>query len=204
MIYQLNMRRTLQGIGQGSSNGQPNASNLSSVDPAAFIRSIVPEDQQKAVGSEIERAQNTRHNATAIMSNFDQAVQDTKGLGRMGSMIKTPRSVQALHASMGPTFSDIEGTVRQAAMDNMNNNTTPNNMDTEADTALKRRALQSYLTAKSSAPMAKANGIDLDKFQSTNSSPLAMLSPQQQSFARWAQANPGPKADLVLKKLGLK
>lgn len=207
MIYQLNMRRTLMGIGQGGSspNGQPTASNLSSVDPAAFIHSVVPEDQQKAVAAEIERAQNTRHNASNIMSLFDQAVNDTKGLGRVGSIFKTPRSVQALHAALGPTFSDIEGTVRQAAMDNMNNNTTPANTDTDRDTAIKRNALQQYVTAKSSAPLAKANGIDLDKFESTNSSAMALLTPQQQSFAKWAQSNPNnPKAQLVLKKLGLK
>ncbi len=68
---------------------------------------------------------------------------------------------------MGPTFQDIEGTVRQAAMDNMNQNTTPQFGDNEATIAKKRDALVGYITSKSSAPTAKGFGIDLSKFPTT-------------------------------------
>lgn len=206
MAYQLNMRRTLQGIGQGSAgpDGTPSASNLSSVDPAAFVRSIVPEGQQKPVADEIERAQNTFHMSNPIMQNFDKAANAMSGIGHITSMIKTPREMNALSGLLNTTVTDLTGTARQAEFDNIHDNFLPKPTDTPNDIAIKRQALQQYLQAKSSAPLAKANGIDLTKFRSTNNTPEAKLTPQQQSFATWAKANPGnPKAQMVLKKLGL-
>ncbi len=75
---------------------------------------------------------------------------------------------KALHALMGPTFKDVEGTVRQAAMDNMFANVTPQFGDNKNTLATKRNALMGYLGSKISAPTAKGYGLDLTKFRSTN------------------------------------
>jgi protein tyrosine phosphatase (PTP) superfamily phosphohydrolase (DUF442 family) len=137
-------------------------------DPAKLVPGLVPKEKQEAVYKEIESAENTRRMADSIMSAFDQAVKDTRGL-RPGaaSYIKTPRSALALHQAMQPTFKDLEGTVRQAAMDNTFKNITPVGIDSAQDIATKRAALQAYLQSKISAPTARAYGIDLAKFEST-------------------------------------
>jgi hypothetical protein len=136
-------------------------------DPAVLVPRIVPKEHQKAVFDEIQRAQNTRHMGDSILKAFDETAKDTSGLGALTSMVKTPRSAQALHQAMQPTFADLEGTVRQAAMDNTFQNITPTATDSSADLKTKRAALEDYLKSKMSAPTAKGFGIDLDKFGST-------------------------------------
>lgn len=137
-------------------------------DPAQLVPNQVPKDHQAAAFNEIDAAENTKRMSGSIMDSFNQAVQDTQGLGRVTSLIKTPRSTQALHQALQPTFKDLEGTVRQAAMDNTFKNVTPNAGDTAADIETKRQALQGYLQSKASAPTARGYGIDLSKFDSTS------------------------------------
>lgn len=136
-------------------------------DPAVLVPNLVPKEHQAQAFKEIDAAENTRKMSKSILDSFDQAVADTRGAGRVTSLLKTPRSVGALHQSMQPTFKDLEGTVRQAAMDNTFKNITPNAADTDNDIATKRQALADYLQSKLAAPTARAYGIDLAKFQST-------------------------------------
>ncbi len=199
VIYQKNMRQTLQGI---NNNGKTTGS-LSHVDPATFLN-LVPEGQRKEVSGEIERAQNTRNMGVSIMDAFDKASHALSGAGRLGAVIQEPGELNRLSGLLNTTITDLTGTARQAEFDSAKHNFMPQASDTPSKRASKRQALQEYLQAKKSAPLAKSYGIDLDKFASTNASPEARLTPQQQSFAAWAKANPGPKADMVLKKLGLK
>lgn len=136
-------------------------------DPATLVPYMVPEHHQKAVFDEIERAQDTRRMGDTIMKSFDQAAKDNTVLRTGAGMLRTPASVLALHQSMQPTFKDLEGTVRQAAMDNTFKNITPQPGDAPGTTATKRAALEDYLKSKASAPTAKGFGIDLNKFPST-------------------------------------
>lgn len=136
-------------------------------DPATLVRYMVPEAHQKAVFDEIERAQDTKRMGGAILASFDQAAKENTVLKTGAGMLRTPPSVLALHQSMQPTFKDLEGTVRQAAMDNTFKNITPAPGDMDATVSTKREALVDYLKSKASAPTAKGFGIDLDKFAST-------------------------------------
>ncbi len=136
-------------------------------DPAKLVPGRVPKEHQAAVFKEIDAAENTRHMSKEIMDSFDQAVQDSSGAGAVTSYLKEPRSVQALHQALQPTFKDLEGTVRQAAMDNTFKNISPAGTDTAADIATKRRALEEYLQSKASAPVARGFNIDLSQFDST-------------------------------------
>ena len=81
---------------------------------------------------------------------------------------------KALIARLGPTFKDVEGTVRQAAMDNMEHNVSPNLGDSDETIASKRASLIEYLRSKSSAALAKANHIDLSMHPSTDSSKIGL------------------------------
>lgn len=170
--------RLLQEAGKLELNIAPTVQNLaikrtldsgaiSGQDPAMYVPHIVPKEHQAKVFGEIEAAQNTKNMSGAIMKAFDESVKETSGAGAISSLVKNPRSSQALHQAMQPTFKDLEGTVRQAAMDNTFKNVTPNSFDTKEDLKIKRDALTDYLQSKSSAPTAKSYGIDLSKFDST-------------------------------------
>ena len=125
------------------------------VAPEALVPHLVPKEHQEAVYKEIERAQNTRKQAAAVLKAFDTAAKQWKMTGAHRSGQK------AFEAAMGPTFADIEGTVRQAAMDNAFKNMTPQAMDTAEDLRMKRQSVVNYLQSKSSAPRAASYGINL-------------------------------------------
>lgn len=136
-------------------------------DPAAYVPYIVPKEHQEAVYKEVERAQDTRRMGNSIMNAFDTAAKENTLVRRAGGLRGDPGSVLALRQAMQPTFKDLEGTVRQAAMDNTFTNVIPERGDTQHRIDEKRAALTDYLKSKSSAPRAKSFGIDLQRFGST-------------------------------------
>lgn len=146
--------------GQG---GQPAAQTN---DPATLVPRHVPPDRQAKALDEIDAAQNTAKNAPKILESFDKAAANLHAADLVPGASNADQ--KSLHALMGPTFKDVEGTVRQAAMDNMNNNTTPQFGDNANTIATKRAALVGYLQSKASAPTAKAFGIDLTKYPTTS------------------------------------
>jgi hypothetical protein len=146
-------------------------------DPSTRVQYLVPPAQQQKVYDEIDAAKNTASSGNAILGEFDKAASTLNAVDFIPGMQNVHQ--KAMHALMGPTFKDVEGTVRQAAMDNMNDNTTPAFGDSAATIATKRRALEHYLGSKSSASTALGNGIDLRKFQSTNFNPAPANMPQQ-------------------------
>lgn len=135
--------------------------------PAQLVPFLVPEKHQESVFKEIEAAENTKKMASNIMDAFEQAAKENTVLRTGAGLLRTPASVYALHQHMQPTFKDLEGTVRQAAMDNTFKNVTPMPGDIQHTIDQKRQALQEYLQSKSSAPRAKAFGIDLSQFPTT-------------------------------------
>ncbi len=177
-------------------------------DPSILVAQLVPPDRQAQAFKEIEAAQKTRISAPGILDAFDKAAKDVRitAGGKLKNYVPGIESAfnKELEARMGPTFADIEGTVRQAAMDNMAKNTHPQAFDSDETIAAKRAALKSYLQSKESAPTAKGFGIDLSKFKSTSSNPIVNLTPEQTQYYNWAISNPkDPKAQMVLKKLGV-
>lgn len=152
--------------------GKPgNASNGAkrTMDPSDLVSTTVPPDQRSKVFDEIKAAQNTAKSAPQILAAFDRAAKEVHAADFVPGMHNADQ--KALHALMGPTFQDVEGTVRQAAMDNMNENTTPQFLDNANSIARKRAALVGYLTSKSAAPTAKGFGIDLSQYQTTHVDP---------------------------------
>lgn len=148
------------GSGQGGDAGHQQQ------DPAMFVPHVVPKEHQAKVFGEIKAAQDTKRMSKSILDAFDQASKENTVMRTAGGL-RTPASVYALHQAMQPTFGDLEGTVRQAAMDNTFTNITPKPGDMESTVADKRKSLVHYLESKASAPTAKGFGIDLNKFDST-------------------------------------
>lgn len=167
-------------------------------DPSHYVPYIVPEARQAEVFKEIQTAQNTKHMASNILAAFDSAAKDNTVMKTGAGLVRTPPSVFALHQHMQPTFQDLEGTVRQAAMDNTFKNVTPMPGDMESSIKTKRQALEQYLQSKMAAPTAKGFGIDLSKFGSTSP-----IQDDGSRMAAWASANPqDPRAKAVMQKLG--
>jgi hypothetical protein len=179
----------------------PGPTGMNERDPAEYVARIVPEHAQAKVNAEIEAAQNTVHNAPGIMAAFEEASHNHSHLKDYVPGMPN-RAQQQLHALLGPTFKDIEGSVRQGAMENLFKNVIPNFSDSKADIEAKKQALQGYLTSKSAAPTAKNYGIDLSKFRSTSTMPSTFLKPrQQQVLQQFKQMNPGVPDDKAIEFL---
>ncbi len=171
------------------------------IDPAKKVSWLVPAAQQAKVFDEIEAAQNATHNAPAILSAFDEAAKESRPLtgGITGSSgaallpgVDTAHQKQ-MHALLGPTFKDVEGTVRQAAMDNMFKNSTPQFGDSDSTVNAKRDALIGYLTSKSAATAASGFGINLDQYPSTNVKAALPQPPGTKTKASQNPSSQGPE-----------
>lgn len=166
-----NNNRTMSLMGltpQGKPLQTQQAGQPSKTDPALLVPQVVPKEHQARAFETLQGIQETKRAEKTIMNAFDEAVRDTQGSGRLTSFVKEPRSVGALHSALGPTFKTVEGTVRQAAMDNMFKTTTPNHYDSDEDTATKRNALKNYIQSNMDSPVLKAYGIDPRKYESTS------------------------------------
>lgn len=159
------------------------------MDPATKVRFLVPPDKQKEVADQIDQAKNTVQNSQGIDEAFEQAVKDTRPFtgGPMGTSIKafipgmhTPGQ-SALIGRLAPTYGTIEGTVRDSAMKSGEQNFVPAFGDSDEAIATKRKSLQDYKTSKASSALAKAYGIDLTKYPSTNINGMRNQEPQQQA-----------------------
>lgn len=137
---------------------------LSQKDPSSLVPYIVPADRQKEVFQEIKDAQNIAKTGPKILSAFDQAIKDKS----LTSGKFNPASVNALHQLMLPLFEGIDGTVRQAAMDETFANVTPHLLDSGTKNETRRKALVDWMTSRSAAPTARGFGLDLSKYQSTS------------------------------------
>lgn len=153
-------QQILSGVNNPSQPGK-----LSEQDPATLVPWLVtdPADRKTAF-QEIKDAQVIRKNGPKILEAFDQAVKDKS----LASGKFNPASVVALHQLMLPLFENIDGTVRQAPMEESFKNFTPSLTDVSIDNGARRKALVDWITSRSSAPVSRGHGIDLSRFTSTS------------------------------------
>jgi hypothetical protein len=148
--------------GPGGAMGRP--SDLIDKDPAELLANVPAKDRDK-VAAQIDAAKNAAKYGPEIMNHFNNAYK-WHGADLIPGMSNADQ--KAFHSIMGPTFADIEHTVRQAAMDNAFNNMTPQFGDSEYTRKTKRDSVGEYLTSKTAASLAKNYGIDLSKYKATN------------------------------------
>lgn len=160
-------RALLSGPKDGS--GQPGVYNA---DPSQLVPMMVSNpEQQNKIYEEIGRAQNVGRNADTILKKFDVSAKANTVLRTGAGVLRTPGEVMALHQLLLPNFKQIDGTVRQAAMDETFHNVTPAPGDNDHKIAEKRQALYDWMHSETAAPIAKGAGIDLQRFQSTRIAP---------------------------------
>ncbi len=166
-------RMQMSMIQQGMGLSPKTQGGYSGEDPSVLVPHLIKDPgSQKQAFEEINAAKAVKQNGPAIMEAFDKAATDQRILS--GGKLKSGFGVESaynkkMEALMGPTFQDVEGTVRQAAMDNMAKNTHPAWGDNDETIKAKRDALEGYLKSKSaSSSVAKGHNIDLTKFRSTS------------------------------------
>lgn len=170
-----------------------------SFDPAILVERLVPKERQAEVFKEIKDAQNIRNGSKEGLAAFDKASEEQKvGSKNVIPGVNSPY-VGQLKASVLPQFQNIDGTVRQAAMDAFLPTITPAILDSKHTIEEKRRTLENWYVAHSSAPTAKGYHIDLDKFGSTTTQQppqeveridkrtgkVALFDPKTQAFLRY-------------------
>lgn len=133
-------------------------------DPATLVPVLVTDPAMRGkVFDEIKHATNLRKASDQILKAFDKAASQVK-------LLPGDRSgVKAFKALIAANLGEVEGSVREAAMKAADSNLTPEFFDTDLKT--KRESVKNWIETGSAAPTAKAYGIDLDKFKSTQHAP---------------------------------
>jgi hypothetical protein len=190
----------------------PQFKGVSDADPAELVPYKVPIAQQKDAYKAIETAQAVKRTYPKLMEAFNLAVKENTFLRTGNSWFRTPGSVHRLHALMTPLFGPIDSTVAKAARDQILSDTTPGPRDTDSDIEQKRKALQDWATTFLNVPILKGNGIDLEKFKSTQFEPNQTESKRQDTnkflphdqALQWAREHPDtPQAKKIFKLNGV-
>lgn len=201
MAQQLATRRMLtsaQGAGEGG------VGQLIQQDPAKFIPAVVPKEEQAAAFKEAQEAQNMAQAKNNILGAFKKLTEINTVGGHITSPVQTHRQVAAIKDPLVAGLSKATAGRFTEQDAGMLDSLFPKAGDSEATIAQKKDQIDKLVSEKMHFPVLSAYGLDPSKFASTSGSPEAALSPQQQSFVKWARQNPNdPKAALVLKKLGL-
>ncbi len=141
----MQLRQSLQQAAQ--TGGKINAN------PEEYIPMIVPQEHQKEAFAEVKRARDTQHGMKFGMQAFDDMVNQIKSVKTMGGLIRTEAQTR-LESAILPTVQDLEGSVRQAAMDYAKKAYVPSLDDiTLGRVEGKRKALEEYYKSKSAAPV---------------------------------------------------
>lgn len=167
-------------------------------DPAVKVQFLVPQQHQPEVFKEIKRAQDVHAVANDILAAYDEAAKDIRPLsgGRLKNALPFTESayLSKLEGLLMTTVQDLEGSVKQTAMDNVKKNFEPHGGNSDLEVAERRKALVQYLEGKKAAPVAKGYGIDLERYQSTKA-PEKTIEPEQRmtSSGKIALFNPQTK-----------
>lgn len=181
---------------------EPGGGGLSRADPAQLVNELVTDPAQKAKAlDEIGKAQHVAQNQGKMLDLFDQAAKENTVLRTGAGLVRTPASILGLRGLAQPLIKDEAGRPSEIQQ-KIFNDLLPAPGDTDAKIAEKRANFVSYLNNQKEAPNAKANGIDLNRFASTNTNTF-QAQPKNQQYMAWAQANPNnPLAQKYLKANG--
>lgn len=129
-------------------------------DPALLVPNQVPKDRQAEALKEIKNAQDINKLSPQIMAAFQRGSSRNPVIAAQGQ-----REFEGL---INTTVQETEGTARKAAFDSIHRTMTPSGVTAlPGENDARARTVMEYLQSKSSAPTARAYGIDLSKFPST-------------------------------------
>lgn len=163
---QIGLQKFVMQQGQIGQNGQ---GQLSNQDPATLVN-ITARDKEdkKQILEEIKNRQNLSTNFPKMLDAFDRAANEQTVLRTGGGMLRESPALKELHQLMLPNFKTIDGTVRQAAMDESFHNIDPKPGDFNSSTKVKRDALVNWARSESAAPASMNAGLNLDNYAKTS------------------------------------
>lgn len=147
------------------------------MDPAQLIPHLtdpqtgkpLSDEVKGKISAEVQQAQDAKNNKEKYLSLYDQASSDK-------SMMKHPLyatgavtspSIKAMAPIEDALIHDTEGRINEFEKADVERNR-PQALDNEQTRAIKRNAMAAMFDRKASAPLAKAYGLDLQKFGSTS------------------------------------
>lgn len=160
----------------GSQGAGPKNASDPNTDPSTLINYMVQPKQREKVSEEIKNAQDIVALKPQILAAYDR--------GTSKNPVEAAQGQKQFEALINTTVKEQEGTARQAAFDSIHKNMSPKGitgLPGEADS--RRESVIGYLGSKASAPVAKANGIDLSKFHTTNFNKTSYVPTPQEAAA---------------------
>ncbi len=154
-MFDQQLRQHLQ---QGDVSGQ---------NPLDYVRHVVPADKQKDVATELGKAMYTTDNKEKMLHLWDQA-QKEQTAGRTVFGIWDAPATKALRAMGDPLIHDQEGRVNEFEKKDFEG-LLPGSGQVDSRQKELRKSFEMFLDNKREAPLAKTQGIDIDRFKSTSS-----------------------------------
>jgi hypothetical protein len=133
---------------------------VSNMDPAKLVYTQVPKHLQKEAIAAIDAAKNRKKFKDEIIAAYDQAVKERFSPLENGGKAK-------LKTLLPATLSQIEGTVRVAAKEALEEASFPSKFESANSVAERRKGLIQYLDSNAASSVLSAAGIDLNNFEST-------------------------------------
>lgn len=193
-------------------NAMENTGGVSDMDPAQLVPIMIDNDaDRRKVFEEIDDMQRVAQSSPQLLRLFDQAAKDNTALRTIkvpyiGALGKLPESVSSYQALLNQLIK-TQGPARDAEVMRVFKSVTPEPYDSEADVELKRKTLKDYLKGLTTAPTARAYGMDLNKFSRTKySDPMDLKSDQMKEYARQNKNSADPekrrRAEFIIRKYG--
>lgn len=168
----------------------------SDTDPQQLVPYLVPKEQQPEVSKQIGQAQAASKNENQMLQLFDQASKENTVAKTGAGLLRTPGSMLTLTALGDPLIHDQDGRVNEFEKKDFQG-LLPAPGDSDEKINQKRRGLQMFINNKKSAPLAKANNIDISRFNSTKTK-TNNYQPGQVVQVRGQTLKVGPDGDSLL------
>ena len=136
-------------------------------DPAHLAVALIKDPaDRKASLEEIKNATNLTTNGPKILELFEKAQNTLNTADFIPPMDNVYQ--KGIKQLLLPNFKTIDGTVRQAPMEETYHNVIPQFGDSKNTTDEKRKYLTNWMISESDAPFSRGHGVDLKKFPTTN------------------------------------
>lgn len=156
-VFQLGLQQHLAGGDVANDN------------PLDYVRWVVPADKQKEVTTEIGKAAYAAKNHEHLMNLWDQAQKEQTMLKTGFGLFDAP-ATRELKTLTDPLIKDSEGRITPMESEHLQG-VFPSSGQTDKRQKELRNGFERFVMGKQEAPMAKAYGIDINKFNDTRMAP---------------------------------
>lgn len=146
--------------------------DVSKDNPLDYVKHVVPPEKQKEVADEIGKAQYASQQHDYLMKLYDQASKEQTVMGRLGGLKGESPALVSLQNAMLPLLRDKEGRIMEFEFDKLKQQL-PGMARTGAYDKTLKQGFENFIQDKKVAPLAKSQGIDISRFDSTKTTPVS-------------------------------